>query len=174
MLIRLGSRTPRISPHGTWIAPTATLIGDVVLEDEASVWFGAVLRADNEPIQIGRRTNVQDLCVLHTDPGFPLTVGANCIVGHHATLHGCVVGDESLIGIGAIVLNGARVGQRCLIGAGALVSEGVEIPDRSLVVGVPGKVKRELTDREIQRLERNAAVYVERAREYREHSQIIE
>lgn len=143
-----------------WIAPGASVIGRVILEQNASVWFGAVLRGDNEPIVIGRNANVQDGAILHTDPGSPLTVGANVTIGHRAMLHGCSVGEGSLIGIGAIVLNGARIGRNCLVGAGALITENKQIPDRSLVVGAPGRVVRGLTDDEVAGLERAAAHYV--------------
>jgi carbonic anhydrase/acetyltransferase-like protein (isoleucine patch superfamily) len=149
------------------------LIGRVTLAEASSVWFGAVLRADNEPITIGTRTNIQDLAVLHTDPGCPLMIGSDCTIGHQAMLHGCTVGEGSMIGIGAIVLNGAKIGRHCLIGAGALVPEGVEIPDRSLVVGLPGKVKRELTEEEISRLLENATQYARRAQEYRLNTKVI-
>jgi carbonic anhydrase/acetyltransferase-like protein (isoleucine patch superfamily) len=123
-----------------WVAPNATLIGKVRIGEEASIWFGAVLRGDNEPIAIGARTNIQDLALMHTDPGFPVTVGSDCTIGHRAIVHGASIGDGSLIGMGAIVLNGARIGRRCLIAAGALVREGSEIPEASLVAGVPGRI----------------------------------
>lgn len=165
MLVKLGDFAPQISP-GVWIAPHATLIGQVVVGEEASVWFGAVIRADNEPIVVGPRSNVQDLCVLHTDPGYPLSIGADCTIGHQAILHGCTVGDGSLIGMGARVLNGATIGRQSLIGAGSLIPEGMEIPDRSLVVGVPGRVKRTLTDDEVARITLTAENYVQRARTY--------
>ncbi|QDG77031.1 gamma carbonic anhydrase family protein [Labrenzia sp. PHM005] len=143
----LGDIRPQFPESGRyWVAPTATLIGDVHLEDEASVWFQAVLRGDREPIKIGRRSNVQDGCVFHTDPGMPLTVGANCTIGHNVILHGCTIRDNSLIGMGSTILNGAVIGSNCIIGANALVAEGKVIPDNSLVVGVPGKVARVLPD----------------------------
>ena len=173
MLIALGDHQPELRASDVWIANNATLIGRVVLSEASSVWFGAVLRADNEPITVGARTNIQDLAVLHTDPGFPLNIGPDCTIGHQAMLHGCTVGDGTMIGIGAIVLNGARIGRHCLIGAGALVPEGVEIPDRSLVVGLPGKVKRELSDEEVSRLLENAAQYARRANEYRLNAKVI-
>lgn len=137
--------TPELPANGrAWIAPTADVIGKVRLCQDASVWFGAVLRGDNELIEIGERSNVQDGCVLHTDLGFPLVVGADCTIGHKAILHGCTIGANSLIGMGAIVLNGAVIGSNCIVGANALIAEGKVIPDNSLVVGVPGKVIREL------------------------------
>lgn len=149
-----------------WVAPTAVLIGDIVLEDEASVWFGAVLRGDNERITIGRRSNVQDGAVLHTDMGYPLRVGADCTIGHRVVLHGCIVGDNTLIGMGATVLNGAHIGRNCLIGANALISEGKIIPDNSLVVGMPGKVVRTLDSKAIAGLTASAAGYVGNWRRY--------
>jgi carbonic anhydrase/acetyltransferase-like protein (isoleucine patch superfamily) len=153
---------------GHYVAPNATLIGRVVLEDRATVWFGAIVRADNEPIVIGPRSNVQDGAVLHADPGFPLTLGEGVTVGHQAMLHGCTVGDGSLVGIKAVVLNGASIGRECLIGANALVGEGKAIPDRSLVLGSPGKVVRTLTDDDVKRLRYAADVYVANAQRYRD------
>ena len=154
-------------PNGfCWIAPNAAVIGKVRLEDEASVWFGAVLRGDNEMITVGARSNVQDNAVLHTDLGFPLTIGAGCTVGHRAMLHGCSVGDNSLIGMGATLLNGASIGRNCLIGANTLITEGMSIPDDSLVVGSPGKVIRQLDAAGIERLTRAAGQYVENARRF--------
>lgn len=166
-LYRLGERAPEIAADA-YVAPGARLIGAVRLEAEASVWFNAVLRGDNEPIVIGRRSNLQDGCVCHTDPGFPLTLGEDVTVGHAAVIHGCTIGDGSLVGMGAIVLNGARVGRGCLIGANALVPEGREIPDGSLVLGSPGKVVRSLDDAARQGLLEAAAIYVARAARYRE------
>ncbi|MES1946316.1 transferase [Salinisphaera sp. C84B14] len=162
MLYRLDDITPQTPDAGQFfVAENATVLGNVKLEVDASIWFNAVLRGDQELITIGRGSNIQDGCVLHTDPGFPLTVGADCTVGHQAMLHGCTIGDNSLIGIKATVLNGAKIGRNCLIGAGALVPEGKEIPDNSMVIGVPGRVKRELTDEDAQKLKRGAAHYVE-------------
>jgi carbonic anhydrase/acetyltransferase-like protein (isoleucine patch superfamily) len=158
MLLALGDRVPQIA-DGAWVAPNATLVGSVVLGEGASVWYGAVLRADNEPITIGARSNVQDNCAFHVDQGKPLTLGEGVSVGHGAVIHGATVGDHVLVGMGAIVMNGAVIGAECLIAAGALVPEGVEIPPRSLVAGVPGKVRRELTDAEVQRLHTNAEIY---------------
>ena len=128
----------------TWVAPDANLIGAIVLEDAASVWFGATLRGDNEQILVGAGSNIQENCVLHTDMGFPLTIGPNCTIGHKAMLHGCTIGEGTLIGMGATILNGAVIGKGCLIGAGALITEGKDIPDASLVMGAPGKVVRML------------------------------
>jgi carbonic anhydrase/acetyltransferase-like protein (isoleucine patch superfamily) len=150
------------------VADTAAVVGDVVIEADASVWFGAVVRGDNARIHIGRGSNVQDGAVLHVDPGFPLTLGDNVSVGHLAMLHGCSVGDGTLIGIGAVVLNGARIGADCLIAANALITEGKEIPPRSVVMGAPGKVVRELSDEDLERIRRPARSYVERMRLYRD------
>jgi carbonic anhydrase/acetyltransferase-like protein (isoleucine patch superfamily) len=154
-----GVRPDLPSDDACWVAPDAVLIGRVRLESEASVWFGAVLRGDNELLLIGERTNVQDCCVLHTDVGCPLTLGQGCTVGHQAMLHGCIVGANSLIGIGATVLNGARIGENCLIGARSFVPEGKEIPPGSLVMGSPGRIVRELKPDEIQRIARSAETY---------------
>jgi carbonic anhydrase/acetyltransferase-like protein (isoleucine patch superfamily) len=143
MIYALDGVSPRIDAD-SWIAPDANLIGRVVIEAGASVWFGATLRGDNEEIRIGAGSNVQENCVFHTDMGFPLTVGQNCTIGHKAMLHGCTLGDGVLIGMGATVLNGAVIGPGCLIGAGALIPEGKEIPEGSLVMGMPGKVVRTL------------------------------
>ena len=162
----LGEARPELPEGSSWVAPGAVLIGRVRLEAEASVWFGAVLRGDNEPISIGRRSNVQDGCVLHTDPGFPLTLGEGCTVGHRAVLHGCTIGANSLVGMGAIVLNGAVVGRNCIVGANALVTEGKVIPDNSLVVGAPGKVVRELGEAAVRELTRAADTYVENWKRY--------
>jgi carbonic anhydrase/acetyltransferase-like protein (isoleucine patch superfamily) len=149
-----------------WVASNATVIGKVRLEEDAAIWFNAVLRGDNELITVGARSNVQDGCVLHTDPGFPLTIGADCTIGHMVMLHGCTIGAGSLIGIGAIVLNGAKIGEGCLIGAGSLIGEGKEIPSRSLVFGSPGKVVRQVTDAEAERIRRGAEHYVKNWQRY--------
>jgi len=151
----------------TWIAPDANVIGRVVIGAGASVWFCCTLRGDNEKIRVGRGSNVQENCVLHTDMGYPLTIGAGCTIGHKAMLHGCTIGDNSLIGMGATVLNGAVIGRDCLIGAGALVTEGKEIPDGSLVMGAPGRVVRSLDADAIAALRASAAHYQERMRQYR-------
>ena len=164
----LGKFSPDLPDDGDcYIAPGAQVIGQVVLHPQTSIWFNAVLRADNEPMIIGRGSNVQDGCVLHVDPGFPLTVGENVTVGHMALLHGCSVGDGTLIGMGSVVLNGAKIGRDCIIGANALITEGKEIPDRSLVMGQPGKVVRTLDDAAIEGLRRAARTYQERGRIYR-------
>lgn len=165
MRYSLGER--RVETRGEhFIADNAVLIGSVILEANASVWFGAVLRGDNEPITIGENSNVQDGSVLHTDMGSPLTVGRNVTIGHQAMLHGCTIGDGSLIGIQAVILNGAKIGKGCIIGAKALIAEGKEIPDYSLVVGAPGKVVRQLTEPERQMLEFSALHYVENFKRY--------
>lgn len=150
-----------------WIAPTAVLIGRVKLERNASVWWNAVLRGDNEPITIGENANIQDGCVLHTDPGFPLTVGRNVTVGHLAMLHGCTIGEGSLIGIGSVILNGARIGRNCLIGAKALIIEGKDIPDNAVVLGAPGKVVRTVTPEQAEAMAHGAAHYVRNWQRYR-------
>ena len=166
----LGTIKPELR-GAAWVAETAAVIGNALLEDGASVWFGAVLRGDNELITIGRGSNVQDGAVLHTDPGFPLTLAAEVLVGHQAMLHGCSVGEGSLIGIQAVVMNGAVIGRECLIGAGALVPEGKVIPDRSLVLGSPGKVVRQLSDQEAAAIRLGCAKYAERAQRYRQELQ---
>ena len=158
MIWELDGIAPDIAADA-WIAPDAQIIGRVVIEPGASIWWGAVLRGDNEEIRIGRGSNVQDLCCLHTDPGFPLIIGANVTVGHRAMLHGCTIGDASLIGMGATVLNGAKIGTGSLIGASALVSEGKDIPDRVLVMGAPGRVVREIDEAQYQGLLDSAARY---------------
>ena len=163
----LGDQQPQLPANGdAWIAPTASVIGHVILEPGASVWFGAVLRGDNEPITIGPDSNVQDGAVLHTDPGSPLTLGSGVTVGHKAMMHGCVVGDYSLIGIGTVILNGVRIGKNCIIGANALITEGKVIPDNSLVMGQPGKVVRERDPDQIAVLKMSAEHYVANWRRY--------
>jgi carbonic anhydrase/acetyltransferase-like protein (isoleucine patch superfamily) len=143
-----------------WVAENAVVLGNVTIEEDASVWFGCTIRGDNEPIVIGRGSNVQDGSVLHTDPGFPIHIGADCTIGHMVMLHGCTIGAGSLIGIGAVVLNGAKIGEGCLIGAGSLIAEGKEIPPRSLVFGSPGKVIRQIDDDHAGRMRRGAEHYV--------------
>jgi len=165
-LYELDGIRPEIA-EDTWVAPDANLIGRVVLEEGASVWFGSTLRGDNEEIRIGAGSNVQENTVMHTDMGYPLRIGAGCTIGHKAMLHGCIIGDNSLIGMGATVLNGAKIGKNCLVGAGALVTEGKEIPDNSLVMGAPGKVVRTLDEVAIQRLRASALHYQENMRRYR-------
>ena len=151
-----------------WVAPTAHVIGKVVLSEGSSIWFGSTLRGDNEYISVGKGTNVQENCVLHTDIGFPLTIGDGCTIGHKAILHGCTIGDNSLVGMGATVLNGANIGQNCLIGAGALVTEGKEIPAGSLVVGMPAKVVRRLSAAEIDAVKQSAIGYQNNMRAFKD------
>lgn len=166
MNFRLGSDQPEFSGSGHFIAPSASLIGKVRIAAGASVWFGAVLRGDNDWIDIGENSNIQDGAILHTDPGIPLTVGKNVTVGHRAMLHGCSIGNGSLIGIGSTVLNHAQVGKRCLVGAHALITEGKEFPDGVLIVGAPAHVVRELSDDELRQLETSAAVYTQKSQRY--------
>lgn len=166
MIYALDGVAPEIADD-TWVAPDANVIGRVVLEGGASVWFGCTLRGDNEEIRVGAGSNVQENCVFHTDPGCPLTIGENCTIGHKAMLHGCTIGDGSLIGMGATVLNGAKVGKGCLIGANALVTEGKEIPDYSLVMGAPGKVVRTLDEAAVQKLLASAEHYRQNMRRFR-------
>ncbi len=144
---------------GVWVAPSAAVIGNVVLEDEANIWFGAVLRGDTEMIWVGAGSNVQDNCVLHTDKGFPLRIGPNCTIGHGAILHGCSIGEGSLIGMGAMIMNGARIGKGCLVAAGSLVTEGKDIPDGTMVMGRPAHVTRLLSEEDIAGLLGSAAHY---------------
>jgi len=160
MLIALGERIPHVADTA-WVAPNATLAGSVTIGEGASVWYGAVLRADNEPITIGAGSNVQDNCAFHVDRGMPVTLGEGVSVGHGAVIHGATVEDHVLVGMGAIIMNGAVIGTESLIAAGALVSEGAVIPPRSLVAGVPGKVRRELTDDEVASIHTNAKIYEE-------------
>lgn len=165
-LYELDGLAPTI-PHGFhWIAPTAVLIGKVTVHEGVGIWFGSVLRGDNESISIGKDSNIQENCVMHTDPSFPLTIGEGCTIGHKAMLHGCTIGNNSLIGMGATILNGAVIGENCLIGAGALIPEGKVIPDNSLVVGMPGKVIRQLDEAAVQGLKASAQHYVANARRF--------
>jgi len=153
-------------PESAWVADSAQVMGDVVLGEDVGIWFGVVARGDTAPIRIGERTNIQDLSVLHADVGQPLTIGTGVTVGHKAVLHGCTVGDNSLIGIGAVVLNGAKIGQGCLVGAGALVTEGKEFPDGSMILGSPARVVRQLTPEQLQGLRLSADHYVANARRF--------
>lgn len=166
-LYALDGIEPQIA-EDTWIAPDANLIGRIVVEETASVWFCATLRGDNETITVGAGSNIQENCVLHTDMGYPLTIGKGCTIGHKVMLHGCIIGDNSLIGMGATILNGAKIGKNCLIGAGALITEGKEIPDGSLVMGVPGKVVRDLDDAAIEGLRKSALGYQANMRRFRD------
>lgn len=169
MLYELQDRKVRLSGSGQFIAPSAQIIGDVLLEHESSVWFGAVIRGDNDLITIGAGSNVQDGAVLHTDAGIPLTLGENVTIGHQAMLHGCKVGACSLIGIQAVVLNRASIGSCCIVGAQTLVPEGMVIPDGVLVLGSPARIKRELTVQEKEHLQKSAQHYREKARLYTDH-----
>ena len=163
----LGDVSPRID-GSAWVAESAQVIGNVELAQDVSIWFGTVLRGDNEPLRIGSGTNIQDGCVLHSDHGKPLDIGANVTVGHMVMLHGCTIGDGSLIGIGAVVLNGASIGRNCLVGAGALVTEGKEFADGSMIIGSPAKAVRDLTPEQIEDLRRGALAYVDNARRFRD------
>lgn len=173
MIYSLGER--QVEFRGDYyVAPSASVIGSVVLGNNASVWFNCVLRGDRDWIEIGARSNIQDGCVLHTDPGFPLTVGDGVTVGHKVMLHGCTIGDNSLIGIGSTILNGATIGRNCLVGAQALVTEGKSFPDGSLILGTPAKVLRSLSEEEIAGNLESANRYVENAARYRTHLQRLE
>ncbi len=165
MIYGLGDRTVRLAAD-CFVAPGARLIGSVVMEKKASIWFNAVARGDVEIIHIGERSNVQDGCVLHTDEGFPLMIGKGVTVGHNATLHGCEIGDNSLIGMNAVILSGARIGENCLIGSNCLITEGKDIPDNSMVLGSPGKVVKELSEAQMDGLKNSAEGYVARASWY--------
>lgn len=167
MLIALGDKTPQVA-DGAWVAPTAVLAGSVSIGVGASIWYGAVLRADNEPITIGARSNVQDNCAFHVDRGMPVVLGEGVSVGHGAVVHGATIGDHVLVGMSATVMNGAVIGAESLIAAGALVTAGMQVPPRSLVAGVPAKVRRELTDAEVESLHHNAEIYQEHRELHRE------
>ncbi len=165
-LYQLEDQTPRIA-ETAWVADSAQVIGNVELAEGASVWFGVIVRGDNETVRIGRNTNVQDASVMHSDPGSPITLGDNVSIGHAVMLHGCTVGDGSLIGIQSVLLNGATIGRNCLVGAGSLVTEGKSFPDGSMILGRPARVVRPLTPQEIEGLARVADHYVENARRFR-------
>ena len=165
-LFQIGEKQPQLGEN-SWVAPNATVIGDVHLGANASIWWNATLRGDNDPIHIGANSNIQDGSVLHTDEGIPLHIGANVTVGHLVMLHGCTIGDGSLIGIGSVILNRAVIGKNCIVGANTLIPEGKVFPDRVLIVGSPGKVVRELSDEDVTRLQHSAAHYVNNARRYR-------
>lgn len=165
VVLPFGEHAPALAPT-SWLAPTATVIGDAVVGDGASIWFGAVVRADGARITVGAGSNVQDNCVFHADPGFPLTLVADVAVGHGAVLHGCTIEAGVLVGMGAVVMNGAHIGSGSIIAAGAVVLEGTQVPERSLVAGVPAKVRRETTEEEVASIARNVAGYRERAQAY--------
>jgi len=166
-IYELDGRAPEFPGEGQyWVADSATLIGRVRLKRQASVWFGAVLRGDNEWIELGERSQIQDNATLHTDPGFPLTIGRNCVIGHNVILHGCIIGNESLIGMGTIVLNGAKIGNNSLVGAGSVVPEGKTFPDNSLIVGSPARVVRTVEDKLTEMIRAGADIYVNRWKRY--------
>ncbi len=168
----LGEDAPQIHDD-TWVAPDANLIGKVVMEAGSSVWFGCTIRADHEEIRVGEGSNVQEDCVMHVDAGYPLTIGKDCTIGHKVMLHGCEIGDNTLVGMGAMILNGAKIGKNCLIGAGALVTENKEIPDNSLVMGVPGKVVREVDEKNAQRITSGALHYQDNMRKFRDEMKAV-
>ncbi|MFV1872701.1 MAG: gamma carbonic anhydrase family protein [Oleiphilus sp.] len=168
MIYQLGDRQVTYKGTPSFIAPNATLIGSIEIHEKASVWFNVVIRADNDKVILGEASNIQDGSVLHIDPGYPLTIGKHVTVGHKVMLHGCSIGDNTLIGINAVVLNGAKIGENCLIGANTLIPENMEVPDGSMVVGSPGKVKRALSEQEIQMLKMGAAHYVQNGQRYQD------
>jgi len=166
-IYELDGQAPEFPGEGNyWVAESATLIGRVRLKKDTSVWFGAVLRGDNEWIELGERSQIQDNATLHTDPGFPMVIGRDCVIGHNVILHGCSIGDESLVGMGAIILNGAKLGRNCLVGAGAVVTEGKTFPDNSLIVGAPARAIRTLDDKAAALIRDGADIYVRRWQQY--------
>jgi carbonic anhydrase/acetyltransferase-like protein (isoleucine patch superfamily) len=169
-LLPHGDRFPELA-DSAWVAPGAYVVGDVRIGEESSIWYGAVLRGDTEPIQVGARTNVQDGCIVHADPGFPAIVGDDCVVGHNAIVHGCQIGDGCLVGMGATILNGARIGEGSIVAAGALVPEGKEYPPHSLIVGVPAKRVKDVSDEQTADIARGVRTYVERAASHRQSLQ---
>jgi len=171
-LYKLGGKEPQLGAH-VWIAPNATVIGDIRLGDHASVWWNATLRGDHDPIHIGDRCNIQDGSVLHTDEGVPMRLGNDVTVGHLVMLHGCAIGDGCLIGIGSVIMNGASVGRHCIVGAKTLIPEGRTFPERSLIVGSPGRVVRQVSDEEIVRLQVSAANYAANAASYRDELKLL-
>ena len=167
-IYELDGQAPEFPPDGRYyVADTAVVIGRVRLKADSSVWYGAVLRGDNEWIELGERSQIQDNCVLHTDPGYPLTIGSNCVIGHLVMLHGCSIGDNTLIGMGAVLLNGAKIGNNCLVGAGAVVTERKSFPDNSLIVGAPARAIRSLDEKTIDLIRGGADVYVRRHQHYK-------
>ncbi|MBT8138462.1 MAG: gamma carbonic anhydrase family protein [Gammaproteobacteria bacterium] len=166
MIYQLDDQSPQLIGEGHFVAPNASVIGDVTLQTQVGVWFGVVIRGDVERVEIGARSNVQDNSVLHADPGFPLLVGEDVTIGHKTMVHGCTIGDGSLVGINAVVLNGARIGRNCVIGAGAVVTENTEVPDGSMVLGCPGKVVKQLSEEMQHAIALGAAHYVENAARY--------
>jgi len=167
MIYELDGHRPELPAEGRfWIAPSASVIGKVRMKLDTSVWFGAVLRGDNEWIELGERSQIQDNATLHTDPGYPMTIGSDCVIGHNVILHGCTIGANSLVGMGAIMLNGARIGENCLVGAGALITEGKTFPNGSLIVGAPARAIRSLDDEARQKIAQGADIYVRRFKQY--------
>jgi len=162
----IGDRVPQID-EDSWIAPGAHVVGSVTIEEGVGIWFGAQLRSDHEEVRIGAHTNIQENCVVHADPGFPAIIGQGCTIGHKVMLHGCEIGDNTLVGMGAVILNGAKIGKNCLVGAGALITEGKEFPDGSLIVGAPAVAKRQLDDAAIEKLRWSARHYEENMRNFR-------
>jgi carbonic anhydrase/acetyltransferase-like protein (isoleucine patch superfamily) len=170
MIYELDGQKPELPDEGHyWIAPSAAVIGKVRLKNDSSVWFNAVMRGDNEWIELGERSQIQDNATLHTDPGFPLTIGRECVIGHNVILHGCTVGDNSLIGMGAIMLNGTKIGKNSLVGAGSVVTEGKSFPDNSLIVGAPARVIRTLDEKVAEMIRAGADIYVRRWKHYMQH-----
>ena len=167
MIYELDGKKPETRDENYWIADNATVIGDVFLDTDASIWFNCVVRGDNEPISIGKGSNIQEGSIIHTDPGFKCSIGKNVTVGHMAMLHGCEIADDCLIGIGSTILNKTKIGKNCIIGANSLVTENKVIPERSLVIGSPGKVVRQVTDEEIEHIKENARDYVENFKKYK-------
>ncbi|MGH6789890.1 MAG: gamma carbonic anhydrase family protein [Pseudolabrys sp.] len=166
-IYELDGQAPELPGEGRYyIAETATLIGRVRMKNDTSVWFGAVLRGDNEWIELGARSQIQDNATLHTDPGFPLVIGENCVIGHNVVLHGCVIGDNSLVGMGAIMLNGSKIGKNCLVGAGSIITEGKTFADNSLIVGAPARVIRTLDEKAAAMIRGGADIYVQRSKQY--------
>jgi len=167
MIYELDGNRPDLPAAGSyWIAPSACVIGKVRLKADSSIWFGAVLRGDNEWIELGERSQIQDNATLHTDPGFPMSIGPDCVIGHNVIMHGCTIGRNTLIGMGAIVLNGAKIGDNCLVGAGAVITEGKVFPERSLIVGAPARILRSIDDTTIAMIAGGADIYVRRSRQY--------
>ena len=166
-IYNLGKKEPQLPSEGSyWVAPDAHVIGNVILGQDVGIWFGSVLRGDNDLIKIGNETNIQENTIIHVDPNTPVTIGNNCTIGHNAIIHGCTIGNNSLVGMGATILNNAKIGNNCVIGAKALITENKEIPDNSLVVGSPGRVIRKLTNEEIQAVEKNAIRYQDNWKKY--------
>jgi carbonic anhydrase/acetyltransferase-like protein (isoleucine patch superfamily) len=173
MIAALGDRSPELIGTGHFIAPDASVIGTIRLQANASIWFNSVLRGDNECIEVGENSNVQDGCVLHTDPGFPLSIGKGVTIGHKVMLHGCEIGDNTLIGIGSIILNGAKIGRDCLVGANSLITEGKQFPAGVLILGSPAKVVRELEAAEIEQIRFSAQVYVDNSKRFLEQLKVL-